>query len=44
MLILILQNNKNLIKTEDIYCLETLGGLLRLSKNEKSLFEPMIKK
>jgi hypothetical protein len=44
MLHAILQNNKNLVKTEDIFCLETLENLLNVSKNEKSLFNPIVKK
>jgi hypothetical protein len=44
MIILILQNNKNLAKKEDIYCLESLDSLYKLAKNEKSLFDPISKK
>ncbi len=41
---MILQNNKNLVKSEEINCLDTLGNILRLAKNEKSLFDPIAKK
>lgn len=43
-MILILTNNKSLIKNEDVYCLETLGNLLKLARNDKTLFEPISKK
>lgn len=44
MMILILSNNKTIIKKEDVYCLETLGNLLKLARNDKNLFEPITKK
>jgi hypothetical protein len=44
MLISILQNNKNIVKSEDIYFLDTLGNLLKLAKNDKTLFDPIAKK
>jgi hypothetical protein len=44
MLILVLQNNKNVSKSDDIYCLSTLDKLFKLAKNEKSLFESISKK
>jgi hypothetical protein len=44
MIILILENNKELIRKEDINCLETLASLLRLARNEKSLFDTISKK
>ena len=36
--------NKEIIKSEDFYCLETLGSLLKLAKNEKTLFDAINKK
>ena len=44
MMILILQNNKNIIKNDDIYYLEPLENLLQLAKNDKVLFESISKK
>jgi hypothetical protein len=44
MLAYILQNNKSISKTEDIYCVEVLEMLAKLSRNEKTLFDPMMRK
>jgi hypothetical protein len=44
MIILILQNNKNLLKIEDLYCLKTLESIMKLAKNEKTLNAPIAKK
>jgi hypothetical protein len=44
MLILILQNNKNLTKNDDLDCLNTLEKIFKLAKNEKSLFESISRK
>jgi hypothetical protein len=44
MLILILQNNKTLIKNEDLLCLETLTKLISLAKQDKVLFDSLIRK
>ena len=44
MLILILQNNKNLTKVDDLDCLNTLEKIFKLAKNEKSLFESISRK
>ncbi len=44
MLILVLDSNKDIVRYEDIYCLETLASLLKMGKNEKTLFETINKK
>lgn len=44
MLISVFQSNKNLVKNDDFLCVETLMNLILLSKNEKSLSDPIIKK
>lgn len=44
MLILILQNNKNLVKTENLLCIETLEKMVKLAKQEKTLFDPILRK
>ena len=44
MMILVLQNNKELLKNEDISCLSTLESLLKYAKNDKTLFGPISKK
>lgn len=44
MIILILQNNKSIIKSDDIYCLETLENVLKLAKNDKTLYDSITKK
>ena len=40
----VLHNNKSLIQKEDISCIEPLANLLTLSKNNKNLFTPILKK
>lgn len=44
MLILVLQNNKTVSKSEDVYCLTTLDKIFKLAKNDKTLFESISKK
>merc|ERR1712032_1119218 len=44
MLILILQNNKTLIKTEDLLCLDTLTKMTTLAKHDKVLFDSILRK
>lgn len=44
MVILILQNNKNLSKTDDLLCLDTLNKIINLAKNEKTYFDPILRK
>ena len=44
MLILILQNNKTLIKTEDLLCLDTLTKMTSLAKHDKVLFDSILRK
>lgn len=44
MMILILQNNKNLLKNEDLYCFKTLESLMKVAKNDKTLYAPITKK
>jgi hypothetical protein len=44
MLILILQNNKNISKADDLLCLDTLAKIFKLAKQEKSLFESISRK
>ena len=44
MLILILQNNKTLIKTEDLLCLDTLTKMASLAKHDKVLFDSILRK
>merc|ERR1712032_993217 len=44
MLILILQNNKKLIKTEDLLCLDTLTKMTTLAKHDKVLFDSILRK
>jgi hypothetical protein len=44
MLLLILQNNKTLVKTENLLCLETLDKIVKLAKKEKTLFDPILRK
>ena len=44
MIILILQNNKTLVKTESLLCLETLDKIVKLAKHEKTLFDPILRK
>ena len=43
-IILILSNNKDLIKGEDIYIVESLLYLFKLSKHDKVMFESISKK
>jgi hypothetical protein len=43
-MILVLQNNKSISKSDDIYCLSTLDKLFKLAKNERSLFESISKR
>ena len=40
----VLHNNKSLIQKEEISCIEPLANLLTLSKNNKNLFTPILKK
>jgi hypothetical protein len=44
MINLILSNNKDLMKNEDIYMIDELKNLFNQSKNDKSLFESISKK
>lgn len=44
MLILVLENNKDIVKNENIYCLDTLAGLLKVARSEKNLFDSVVKK
>lgn len=44
MLYYILQNNKSIVKTDNLNCMAMLDMLAKLSRNEKTLFDPMMRK
>ena len=44
MLYNVLSNNKTIIQNENVVCIEPLVNLLTLSKNNKNLFQLMLKK
>jgi hypothetical protein len=44
MLILVLQNNKSILKADDVFCISSLEKLFKLAKNDKSLFESISRK
>ena len=44
MMLLILSNNKNIIKESDLSCCEVLNNLLSISKNDKSYGEHIYSK
>jgi hypothetical protein len=44
MMILILSNNKTIVKSEELDCLDTLVKLFKLAKNDKNLFLTIVKK
>ena len=44
MINLILSNNKDLMKSEDIFMIDELKTLFNQSKNDKALFESISKK
>jgi hypothetical protein len=44
MMILILSNNKSIVKSEQLDCLDTLIKLFKLAKNDKNLFLVIVKK
>lgn len=44
MLITVMQNNKDMMRKDDLFCIEPLEKLLSYSKNDKVLFQPIVKK
>jgi len=44
MMILILTNNKNILKNDEILLLDELSLLMKNAKQEKEIFEPMMKR
>ena len=44
MLHCVLINNKDLIQSNDMLCVETLLNLLNTAKNDKTLYAPITKK
>ncbi len=44
MMTLIMSNNKTILKTDEIQILDELALLMKTSKQEKEIFEPMMKR
>jgi hypothetical protein len=44
MMILVMQNNKEIAKKQNLFCLESLESLFKLAKNDKTMFAPISKK
>lgn len=44
MQIALMQSNKDMLKNNDLFCVETLLSLITVAKNDKVLFPPIYKK